>query len=184
MSENNSLVLEQSKQWVEKVVMGINLCPFAAPVIKQKTLHYQISDAKRDQHRAEDFLMALDQIQNADEDEIATTLLIYPKGLEDFEHYLDLLDFLQQLLEESGLDGEFQLASFHPEYLFEGVDEQDRSHWTNRSPYPMVHIIREGQMTQALANYKDADQIPERNIERLREMDQQQLAELYPHLMK
>lgn len=182
MSQKDTQIIEQSRQWVEKVVMGLNLCPFAAPVIKQKTLRYQLSHAKDDEQVLHDFLHELDLIQHSSEDEIATTLLIFADYLQAFDDYLDLLDMMQQLLEQAGLDGEFQLASFHPDYLFDGVDEDDRSHWTNRAPYPTVHLIREGQMSRVLANYKDPDQIPERNMQLLREMDEQQLTELYPHL--
>jgi len=174
-------IIEQTRTWVEKVVVGLNLCPFAAPVVRKSTIRYALCEAQDDEEIVTEFLMELDRLQQTDEVELSTTLLIIP-ALEDFYHYLDLLNIMQRQLKRAGLEGVFQLASFHPDYLFAGVPEDDRSHWTNRAPYPTVHLIREGEMSRALAHYKNPEQIPERNMQLLREMSDEQAKELYPHL--
>ncbi|WP_372743462.1 DUF1415 family protein, partial [Neptunomonas sp.] len=119
-------------------------------------------------------------IQQADEKEIATTLLIMPRAVADLYDYLDLLAHFERLLAKTGLSGIFQLASFHPAYLFAGVDADDLSHWTNRSPFPMVHIIREGQMSRVLMHYENPEEIPERNIKLLRELGREGLVARFP----
>lgn len=182
-ANQESLVVEQTRRWVENVVVGLNLCPFAAPVVRQQSIRYAESPAEDDHAVLQDFLTELDRLQQTDENELSTTLVIYPHALADFYHYLDLLSDMEKLLKKAGLRGVFQLASFHPDYLFGGVPEDDRSHWTNRAPYPTVHIIREGEMSRVLTHYKNPEQIPERNIQLLREMSDEKLAELYPHLM-
>lgn len=179
MSVESEKQLSLSREWVEKIVVGMNLCPFAAPVIKQATLHYAISQADELDALQQFFLTELARIQAATEQQIATSLLIMPNAVTDFYDYLDLLSDCEHLLKKAGLGGEFQLASFHPRYVFQGVEENDISHWTNRSPYPMIHIIREGQMSRVLANFKDPDSIPERNIALLRKIGKQGLIERF-----
>lgn len=179
----DSQIIEQTRQWVENVVVGQNLCPFAAPVVRKNTIRYAVCDAQDGDAIVTEFLAELDRLQQADETELSTTLLIIP-ALEDFYQYLDLLDIMQKMLKRAGLQGVFQLASFHPDYLFSGVAEDDRSHWTNRAPYATVHIIREGEMSRALAHYKHPEQIPERNMQLLRDMPDEQARALYPHLFE
>lgn len=169
-----------SRQWVESIVVGLNLCPFAAPVVRHNTLRYVVSGSLSTEDLASDFLQELNLIQDADEKEIATTLLIMPRAVSDFYDYLDLLAYFEKLLEKAGLSGIFQLASFHPAYLFAGVASDDLSHWTNRSPFPMVHIIREGQMSRVLMHYDNPEEIPERNIRLLRELGREGLLKHFP----
>ena len=169
-----------TRQWVEAIVVGLNLCPFAAPVVKQATIHYAVCEEAKDEAVIQAFLAELDRIQASEEDELATTLLIAPNALADFEQYLDMLDILQGLLDRSGLGGVFQLASFHPQYQFAGVPEDDITNWTNRSPFPCFHLIREGMMTRVLMNFGDPDQIPERNIALLKELGRTGLIDKYP----
>jgi len=166
--------------WVDTLVVGENLCPFAAPVVKNATLRYAISDATRDEEIAQGFLQELELIHQSPEDEIATTLYIVPGALSDFYDYLDMLALLERLLKQSGLAGTFQLASFHPGYLFGGVPADDLSHWTNRMPFPCFHIIREGQMSRVLMNYPDPDAIPERNMALMRSLGREGLIKLFP----
>ncbi len=169
-----------TRQWVETMVVGLNLCPFAAPVVKNATIRYAVCEGNSAEAVVQAFLAELDRIQESEEDELSTSLLITPYALEDFEQYLDTLDILQMLLERSGLGGVFQLASFHPHYQFDGVDEDDISNWTNRSPYPCFHLIREGMMSRVLMNYDDPDKIPVRNIELMRELGREGLIKRYP----
>lgn len=169
-----------TRQWVETMVVGLNLCPFAAPVVKDESLRYRVSGAQETEALVAEFLSELELILAADEADIATTLFVVPAGLESFDDYLDTLALFEDLLEQAGLAGIFQLASFHPEYLFDGVPEEDMSHWTNRSPWPAFHIIREAQMSRALQHYKNPEQIPERNIQLLQELGRDGLIERFP----
>lgn len=171
---------QMTRQWVETMVVGLNLCPFAAPVVKDGSLRYSLSEAADEEGLVSGFLNELELILAADETDIATTLFIVPEGLESFDDYLDTLALFEDLLEQAGLSGIFQLASFHPDYLFEGVAEDDMSHWTNRSPWPAFHIIREAQMSRALQHYKNPEEIPERNMQLLREMGREGLIERFP----
>ncbi len=169
-----------TRQWVESMVVGLNLCPFAAPVVKQATIHYAVEEGDKDEAVIQAFLAELDRIQASEEDELATTLLVTPNALPEFEQYLDMLDILQGLLDRSGLGGVFQLASFHPNYQFAGVSANDITNWTNRSPFPCFHLIREGMMTRVLMNYGDPDEIPERNMTLMQELGREGLIERYP----
>ena len=169
-----------TRQWVETMVVGLNLCPFAAPVVKKDTLRYAVTEGQSEEDLAHAFLSELEKIQKANEVDIATSLVIMPKALTDFYDYLDMLAVFENLLKASGLEGTFQLASFHPNYQFAGVAAEDLSHWTNRSPFPMVHIIREGQMERVLAHYPNPDAIPERNINLLRELGREELIKRFP----
>ncbi|SIS39799.1 DUF1415 domain-containing protein [Neptunomonas antarctica] len=173
-------IVALSRQWVETIVVGLNLCPFAAPVVRNDTLRYAVTDAESMEALASNFLQELNLIQEKEEKEIATTLVIMPRAVSDFYDYLDLLAYFEDLLAKSGLSGVFQLASFHPAYLFAGVEPDDLSHWTNRSPFPMVHIIREGQMSRVLTHYDNPEEIPERNIKLLRELGREGLVERFP----
>ncbi|BBB27914.1 DUF1415 domain-containing protein [Amphritea japonica] len=169
-----------TRQWVETMVVGLNLCPFAAPVVKDNSLRYAITDARGSESLVAAFMAEIEQLLAASEKEISTTLFIVPTGLEDFYDYLDHLRLFEELLEQAGLEGVIQLASFHPGYLFHGVAEDDLSHWSNRSPWPVFHIIREAEMSRALTHYSNPEQIPERNIKRLRELGREALIERFP----
>lgn len=171
---------ELTRSWVETMVVGLNLCPFAAPVVKDESLRYAVSLAETEDALVADFLSEIERVQQATEEDVATTLLIAPVMLQDFYDYLDMLALFEDLLLEAGLDGVLQLASFHPQYLFGGVDADDISHWTNRSPYPTFHIIREAQMSRALTHYKDPEEIPERNMRLLRKLGREGLIERFP----
>jgi len=180
ITDSAESVCSLTRRWVETMVVGLNLCPFAAPVVKDESLRYSVSEAIEREALVADFLKQIEAIQLADEDDIATTLLIVPHMLQDFYDYLDMLALFEELLQDAGLEGVLQLASFHPGYLFGGVKENDLSHWTNRSPYPTFHIIREAQMSRALTHYKNPEQIPERNMKLLRDLGRQGLIERFP----
>lgn len=171
-----------SRDWVEALVVGLNLCPFAAPVVRQNSLRYQVIEAQEPVAVEQVFLAELALIQEADEAGIATSLLILPRAVPDFYDYLSLVARCEQLLVKAGLEGVFQLASFHPRYLFAGVDAEDISHWTNRSPFPMLHIIRESHIDRALMQVRNPDDIPERNIALLRRLGREGLLERFPPL--
>ena len=112
-------------------------------------------------------LQELDLLQSSTEQDVATTLVVFPRALQPFEDYLQFVDEAQHLLVESGLDGVVQLASFHPHYRFAGEAPEAASHFSNRAPYPLIHLLRESMVSRALEDFADPDQIPNRNIEAL-----------------
>lgn len=155
-------VISATKFWLEETVIGCNFCPFAKKEFVKKTIGYQVSSASK----VEDALYGLlEQFKNLDKDSsIETSLLIFEQGFAKFDDYLDLLDLANQLLEREGYEGIYQIASFHPNYIFDGADEDDASNYTNRSPYPILHILREASLEKVLQMVDYPDAIPERNI--------------------
>ncbi|MCE9678966.1 DUF1415 domain-containing protein [Shewanella sp. AS1] len=148
--------------WVEQVVMKYNICPFARKEVLADSIRYQVIE----HHKLEQVLTSLiEECQFLDNhSEIETTLFILPRGFEGFYLYLDLVDIANDLLIEQGYEGVYQLASFHPDYCFDGESQDSAANYTNRSPYPALHIIREASMEKALAEYNEPETIPERNI--------------------
>jgi hypothetical protein len=155
------------RAWLEGFVVGLNLCPFARPLLGADNLRIAICVETEQAALRRAFLLELDLLQGSNEDEIATTLLAFPGALAGFDDYLVFLDEAQYLLLEAGLEGLVQLASFHPDYRFEGEADDAASHYSNRAPYPLVHMLREDMLTRVLADSADPEQIPARNIETL-----------------
>lgn len=171
-----------TRAWVEQMVVGLNLCPFAGPVVRAGTIRYRVSRARDEDGLLRDFLQELSDLVATPETELSTTLLITPWLLAEFDDFLDLVADAEALLEQAGVEDLFQIASFHPGYLFAGVPAEDISHWTNRAPYPTLHLIRQDEMSRALAHYRDPQQIPERNIARLRQLGRAGLLAQFPPL--
>jgi hypothetical protein len=162
--------LAETRCWVEKIVVELNLCPFAAAPMKGDRIRY-VHCAEQDEegiYRA--LLMEMEALLELDETETETSLFVVPAGLEDFEDYLDFFVTAEGVIPEAGLEGILQLASFHPDYCFEGAGADDPANYTNRSPHPMFHLIREAPLARALENYPDPEVIPERNMALLREL--------------
>ena len=159
----NEIMIEQTKKWIQSVVIDCNFCPFAAKPFLQKSIDYQVVYDPSESLVIESLLKEF-QIMTTDAT-IETAFILLPSGYENFESYLDLVENMEALLADEGYEGIFQLASFHPTYCFEGASDIDPANYTNRSPYPMIHIIREESLTKVLATYSNADQIPTRNIE-------------------
>ena len=155
------------RAWLKEFVVGLNLCPFARPLLGADNLRIAVCEETAPDLLLRAYLLELDLLQNRSEQEIATTLLAFPHALADFQDYLQFLDLAQDLLMQSGLEGLVQLASFHPQYLFEGEKESAASHYSNRAPYPLIHLLREDMLSRVLDDYTDPDQIPDRNIETL-----------------
>ena len=160
-------VIQQTKKWVQEVVVGCNFCPFAAKVVKQDTIRYEIENGIGLKIGLESFIKAC--ILMDDDMGIETMLIIFPLSFQQFDDYLDLVSMAEKLLEKEGYEGIYQVASFHPQYLFAGAPVADAANYTNRSVYPMLHILREASIEKALLKYPDSDQIPERNINFARE---------------
>lgn len=169
-------IISATQKWLTSFIIAYNICPFASREQQNDSIRYRVAHAV-DMENALEVLMDECALLDADST-VATSLLIFAKCFADFDDYLDLLAIAEQLLSESGYDGIYQLASFHPNYCFEGSDEQDAANYTNRSPYPMLHIIRETSLSAALANYPDPEAIPERNIRHTRELGIEKLRAL------
>ncbi|MCU7843482.1 MAG: DUF1415 domain-containing protein [Candidatus Thiodiazotropha sp. (ex Monitilora ramsayi)] len=167
---DDSAELTATRCWVEKTVVGLNLCPFAAAPMKGERIRYRLCGAETPEEIYRELLAEMETLIGLPEAAAETALFVVPLGLTDFETYLDLFAAAEAVIPEAGLEGILQLASFHPEYRFEDADEDDPANYTNRSPYPMFHLIREAPLARALENYKDPEAIPERNIALLREL--------------
>ena len=164
--------------WVKDFVVGLNLCPFARPLLASDALRVMVCEATDDESITEALFAEIELIKTASEAEIATTLVVFPHGLQRFDNYLAFLEGAQQLLEEMDLLGVLQLASFHPDYQFAGEPIEAASHFTNRAPFPMIHLLREDMVTRALETYPNPEQIPERNIQKLEDLGRERLQQM------
>lgn len=162
MATTPSAIQQSTKNWLEKIVIEFNFCPFARRVWLQEKVAYPVCESPEFEEILSALLAACQELDA--KEELETTLLIVPQGLERFATYLDLLSIAEALLEEYDYTGVYQLASFHPQYRFGGTPRNDPSNYTNRSPYPMFHLLREASITEALEHYEDPEEIPERNI--------------------
>lgn len=163
-------VLTATRGWVERFVIGLNLCPFAGSVAAQGRVRYVMSASRDIDVLYQDLLAEMMFVLESDPQQVETSVLVHPYVLEDFERYLDFLEIVDEAIAAADLEGILQVASFHPDYVFDGVDEDDVSHYTNRSPYPMLHILREDSLSAAIDSHPDPEGIPERNVAKLREM--------------
>jgi hypothetical protein len=163
-------ILQETRDWLEKAVIGLNLCPFAKPVHVAGRIRYAVSRAETPEALLADLLAELRTIAAADPDDIETTLLIHPRVLADFLDYNDFLGVADAALEDLDLVGEIQVASFHPRYQFEGTAPDDIENYTNRSPYPILHLLREASVEEAVASFPETDRIYKANIETLRKL--------------
>jgi hypothetical protein len=157
-------VEQHIRRWLQEFVVGLNLCPFARPLLGAPNLRIAVCEETDATALLRAFLRELDALQHSTEQDIATTLLAFPNALHDFEEYLDLLDDAQDLLAQSGLEGVVQLASFHPRYQFAGEAPDAASHYSNRAPYPIIHLLREDMLSRVLMDDADPDSIPDKNI--------------------
>jgi hypothetical protein len=163
-------VLAATRNWVEKVVIGLNLCPFARSVYIANQVRFVVSEARHLDAFLEELDHELDLLAAADPAEIETTLLIHPELLPDFEEFNEFMAIAEQAVAEHDLDGVIQIASFHPAFRFADTEPDDIGNYTNRSPYPTLHLIREASIERAVASYPDPDDIYKRNIETMRKL--------------
>ena len=161
--DDHQAIISQTKKWVDTVIVRLNICPFAKAEVQAQRIDYHVEQAN-DSDVYLQHLMQKMQHLDADSD-IATTLVIFADAQLDFYQYLDLVAKSEILLAEQGYEGIYQIASFHPDYCFGGSDDGDASNYTNRAPYPIIHLIREDDITKALQDFLRPEQIPERNIE-------------------
>jgi len=159
-----------TQRWLEHAVIGLNLCPFAKAVHLKQQIRWVESPARDAEGLLADLVHELQFLAAADPETVDTTLLIHPRALNDFLDYNDFLDVADNAIDELGLAGILQVASFHPDYQFEGTATDDVDNFSNRSPYPTLHLLREDSVARAVAAFPDAASIYERNIETLRRL--------------
>jgi len=162
--------LTATRHWLEKAVIGLNLCPFAKAVHTQGRIRWVLSTATDTDALLHDLVTELQWLSEADPQSTDTTLIVHPQVLTDFLDYNDFLDVADAALDELNLAGVLQVASFHPQYLFAGTASNDIENCTNRSPYPCLHLLREDSVDKAIAAYPDAADIFERNQQRLQQL--------------
>ena len=160
-------IIGRTKKWIVDVVIGCNFCPFAANVVKQQTIFYKVEENTEMDACLDSFVHEMKRLDS--DITIETSFLIFPNAFQKFDDYLDLLFLAENRLKRNGYEGVYQVASFHPLYLFANSDENDPANYTNRSIYPMLHLLREQSMNKALENYKSPESIPARNINFARE---------------
>ena len=163
-------VIAAMKAWVERAVIGLNLCPFAKAVQTKNAIRYVVSDAATPDELASDLAGELQRLHSADQNQLATTLLIHPFVLTDFLDYNDFLETADAIVRAMQLEGILQVASFHPDYQFAHTAPDDITNYTNRSPYPSLHLLREASIDEAVKAFPDASAIFERNMDTLRKL--------------
>ncbi|WP_152270550.1 DUF1415 domain-containing protein [Agriterribacter humi] len=161
------IIITQTKKWITDVVVGCNFCPFAAKELKRNTVHYKVLANATAITALEAVLALLRHLD--DNDNIETSFLILPGSFPLFDAYLDLVDLAEKLLAKENYEGIYQVASFHPQYIFAGSRDNDPSNYTNRSPYAMLHFLREDSVSKAVDSYPAINKVPERNIAFTRE---------------
>jgi uncharacterized protein len=155
-------IIAQTKKWIVDVVVGCNFCPFAAREVKRGSIQYEVLNDATSKNILETTAQMFEKL-DAD-NTIETSLLILPNDFEIFTSYLDMVEKAEKLLEKEGYEGIYQIASFHPQYLFAGSSNEDPSNFTNRSPYPMLHFLREDSVSKAVDSHPNIDDVPEQNI--------------------
>ncbi|GAA0400173.1 DUF1415 domain-containing protein [Cocleimonas flava] len=171
-SVTKSEAITHTKNWLNTVIIEHSICPFAKREFVNNTIHYELiqqtGEGKQTEQQLEQLIINCEKLDN--DASIETALLIFPDSLSDFDDYLDFVEIADALMHKQGYEGIYQLASFHPQYLFADSDENDPSNYTNRSPYPMLHILREASLEKVLESYPNPENIPERNIELTRSL--------------
>ena len=167
LNADDDAIIAATRRWLERAVIGLNLCPFARAVQAKAQIRYAVTEASDEPALLEALIAEMHALMAADPARIDTTLLIHPRVLGDFADYNDFLSIADAALADQGLEGELQIASFHPHYRFAGTKANDVTNATNRSPYPILHLLREASVERAVAAFPDPDAIVQRNIETL-----------------
>ena len=166
----DNLVLSQTRHWLEKAVIGLNLCPFAKAVYVKNQVRLVVSKARHADDLLEELDRELDLLVATPASEIDTTLLIHPTLFDDFLDFNDFLEIAEGVIDEHGLEGVIQLASFHPQFQFDGTEPDDISNYTNRAPFAILHLLREDSVERAVEAFPQADAIFQANIQTLEKL--------------
>ncbi|WP_396615989.1 DUF1415 domain-containing protein [Lysobacter soli] len=162
--------IAQTRRWLERAVIGLNLCPFAKAVYVKQQVRFVLSEATTTEALLDELVAELSLLSQTDAQAVDTTLLVHPHVLTDFLDYNDFLDRADAAVAALGLEGEIQVASFHPQYQFAGTYPDEMGNYTNRAPFPTLHLLREASIDRAVAAFPDPDVIVERNIATLEEL--------------
>jgi len=184
MNRSTVEIAEQVNQWLNDVVIGLNLCPFAAKPQRNKQIKIYVSEASQEEALLEDILTQLMELDSTIAEELETTLVVVPNMLSDFYDYNLFIDWVEALIRQQNWEGVFQLATFHPDYCFGGTDPEDDENLTNRSPYPVFHLIREESMEKVLKHYPNPEAIPDTNIARVESLTDEEKRKLFPYLFR
>ncbi|EKO3617006.1 DUF1415 family protein [Vibrio metschnikovii] len=177
-----STITEHVNQWLNDVVIGLNLCPFAAKPQRNQQIKIFVSQASREDALLQDILDQLLELDTKEAQELETTLVVVPNMLDDFMDYNFFIDWVEALIRQQDWEGIFQVATFHPHYCFAGTCPEDDENLTNRSPYPIFHLIREQSMERVLKHYPNPEAIPEINIQRVSQLSPAERKALFPYL--
>jgi hypothetical protein len=170
LNADDDAIIAATRNWLERAVIGLNLCPFAKAVYVKEQVRYVVANATTPEQLLETLMDELQHLSDTDAAKIDTTLIIHPFVLGDFEDYNEFLDVADAALEDMQLDGELQVASFHPLYQFADTDINDISNYTNRAPYPILHLLREESIERAVAAFPQAEEIFEKNIDTMEQL--------------
>jgi uncharacterized protein len=176
---DDEVAIDLTQQWIEKFVLGLNLCPFARHPFKNDKIRYVVSKPQKDEDLIETLVTELFHLQNISPVVCETTLIIFPSYFEDFEEYLDFVDVSEIAISNLDMEGKFQIATFHPDYQFEDTEPDDVENFTNRSPFPMLHLLREEGLERAIEAFPEVGDIPEKNIETMRQLGLAKVIEMY-----
>ncbi len=177
---NTEVIIGQVNTWLDQVVIGLNLCPFAARPRKENKVRIRLVWAGDDEALLDELKSECELLQQ--QVQIETSLLVLPNHLQNFWDYNQFLVWANQLLRREGYEGEFQIASFHPDYCFAGVDPDAAENLTNRAPYPVLHLIREESVEKALQYFPDIQLVPEKNKQRVENLTAEEKQKLFPYL--
>ncbi|AWB68300.1 DUF1415 domain-containing protein [Saccharobesus litoralis] len=183
MSSSNT-IHQAVEKWLLDIVIGLNLCPFAAKPQRNGQIDIQISQAKNLVELNQEVIDVLIKLDEIPAEQLDTLLLVVPRQLRDFYEYNDYLDMVDQLIEEQDRIGVYQVASFHPEYRFDGTVANSVENLTNKAPYPILHFIREDSLAAAVDKYPNPEQIPEDNIEKMHKLSKEEIRRLFPYIRK
>lgn len=159
----NEKVIQQTNNWIKSVVIDCNFCPFAAKAMFNKSIRYVVKSNVTMKESLAALKLELEELET--KTDIETSFIIFENDFSDFDDYLDLVKKAEKLLTKEDYDGIYQIASFHPDYCFAGADEDDAANYTNRSIYPMLHILREDSLTKAISLFPNPEEIPHKNID-------------------
>jgi hypothetical protein len=171
--QHDAVVIEDTRRWVQRAVIGLNLCPFAKSVVVKGQVRYVVSHASRTKPLLIDLKRELLALADADPAVLDTTLLVAPHGFADFLEFNDMLDRADKLLVELELDGVLQIASLHPQYQFADTEADDITNFTNRAPYPTLHLLQEDSVDRAVAAFPNAEAIFETNMQTMQDLGQE-----------
>lgn len=182
MEQRNEAIKKLVWQWLDQVVIGLNLCPFAKGPRAQGLIEVRVAQAQSLDSLAGEIDDCFQLMQAQPPAELETLLLVIPELLDSFAEYNDYLDVVDAVLRNRSLEGVFQIASFHPAYQFADTVAEDVSNWTNRAPYPIFHFLRESSMEQAVSSLSDPGEIYLRNIKRMESLTKEERRHLFPWL--